>query len=313
MRGYIGIDLGGTKISGILLDASGEKIAEALVPTKAAEGETVVETQLFMLIDQMVESAQREKLDVMGIGVGVPGALDRNKGILVYAANLPFRKYPFVEKLKARYALPIALENDASAAAWAEYKFGGGQGSNTMLFVTVSTGIGAGAVIDGSLYRGSTGSAFELGHITIKKDGLACSCGNQGCAELYASGSALARIAEEKIAAGEISLLKEQKITAETIFAAAARGDHLAAASIEQVLEDLGTCVSVGAALLDPDCIVIGGGMAKAGEQVWLAVEAAIKKKCLPTVAAHVKVVPAVLKSEAGVYGAAALFMKNDK
>jgi glucokinase len=308
---YIGIDLGGTKISGILLDASGEKIAEALVPTKAAKGEAVVETQLFMLIDQMVETAQREKVDVIGIGVGVPGALVRNSGILLYAANLPFHKYPFVEKLRARYALPIALENDASAAAWAEYKFGSGQGSNTMLFVTVSTGIGAGAVINGSLYTGSTGSAFELGHITIKKDGLACSCGNQGCAELYASGSALARIVEAKIASGEVSLLKEQKITAEAVFSAAALGDRLAEDSIEQALEDLGTCVSVAAALLDPDRIVIGGGMAQAGEQVWLAVEAAIKKKCLPTVAEHVKVVPSALKNEAGVYGAAALFMKK--
>jgi Transcriptional regulator/sugar kinase len=311
MKGYIGVDLGGTKISGILLDASGEKLAAALVPTKAEAGRDTVEKQLFLLIDQIIEKAQEKKMDVIGIGVGVPGAVEQATGVLVYAANLPLRKYPFVEILKARYALPIILENDAAAAAWAEYKFGSGQGSNTMLFVTASTGIGAGAVINGALYTGSTGSAFELGHITIKKDGLACGCGNRGCAELYASGSALARIAKEKIACGEMTALKGQKITAEAVFMAAAAGDRLSEAIVKQALEDLGTCVSVAAALLDPDIIVIGGGMSQAGDRVWRVVEAALKEKCLPTVAEHVKVVPSALKSEAGVYGAAALFMKK--
>lgn len=311
MIGYIGVDLGGTKISGILLNALGKKIADALVPTKAAEGAAVVEKQLFLLIDQIVDAARQEKIDVIGIGVGVPGVIERTGGILVYAANLPFRKYPFIDRLKARYALPIALENDAAAAAWAEYKFGSGQGSNTMLFVTASTGIGAGAVINGALYTGSTGSAFELGHITIQKDGIVCGCGNRGCAELYASGSAVARIAEEKIASGEMTVLKGQKITAEAVFMAAEAGDRLSAYIVKQALEDLGTCVSVAAALLDPDSIVIGGGMAQAGERVWRVVEDVLKEKCLPTVAEHVKVVPSALKSEAGVYGAAALFMKK--
>ena len=311
MDGYIGIDLGGTKISGVLIDQENHRRDSAVWPTKAGEGEAAVCGQLFGLISRLLEAAKSAAVAVLGIGIGVPGAVDSEAGRVVYAANLPLRDFPLVEILQDKYKLPIFMENDANAAALAEYQFGAGRGSCNMLFVTVSTGIGAGAVLNGQLYRGSTGNALELGHITIAKDGRPCGCGNCGCAELYASGSAIAQIALAAIRAGEVTALQENTVTAERVFAAAAAGDALAAGIVKQALRDLGACLSVAAGLFDPDVIILGGGVAQAGELLFTEVERVLQQRCLPPVAAHVKVLPAAFKSEAGVYGAAALAMKG--
>ena len=170
-----------------------------------------------------------------------------------------------------------------------------------MLFVTISTGIGAGAIINGRLFAGSSGNALELGHITIEQDGLPCSCGNHGCAELYASGSAIAKAAEYMFFA------LGHDITAEKVFQAAAAGNSKAYFIIRDAMNSLGACLSVAAELFDPELIVVGGGLTKAGPQVIDAIKTGIQTRCAKPIAEHLQIKPAQLGDDAGVYGAALL------
>ena len=309
MKSYIGIDLGGTKIGGILLDKQKKVLASTVVPTNAELGEQEVCLQIFSVVDAMVEQAALWETELDGIGIGVPGAINKEQGMLLYAANLPLQNFPITALLQEKYQLRVVLENDANAAALAEYRFGAGIDSWNMIFVTVSTGIGAGAVLGGRLYRGATGNALELGHITIDKDGPLCDCGNRGCAELYASGCAIVRNAGAEIKRGALTRLKEEGLTARAVFEASAAGDVLARKIVKQSLRDLGAAVSVAAGLFDPDCIVIGGGLAQSGGMLFTEVKMAVKARCLPPVGRNIKIVPAALQEKAGVYGAAALVM----
>ena len=309
MQQYIGLDIGGTKISGLLLDETGVPGKFVQLPSLAKQGEGQVCQQIFRIIEELL-AALPEGSRAAGIGAGVPGAVDRETGEIVYAANLPFEKFPLKKMLEEKYQLPVCLENDANAAAWGEYCFGAGCGVQNMIYVTASTGIGAGAVLNGQLFRGSTGNAFELGHITIDRNGEICGCGNQGCAESYGSGSAIAQMAQA--ADKENSLLRGlQNPEAVQVFAAADAGDSLAAAIIKKAIGDLGACISVAATLLDPDVIVLGGGLAYGNDRVFSLVKKEIERRCLPPVARHVQLLPAKLSQQAGLYGAAALLKGN--
>lgn len=311
---YIGIDLGGTKISGILTDADGVEKAKKIVPTDAHEGETAVLNRIISLIEALLEEAGVTAGEVEGIGIGSPGAMDIEKGILIQTANLPFTDFNIVSPLKEKFGIKTYLDNDANVAALAEYTFGAGQGSSNMIFITVSTGIGGGAVLNGKFYRGSTCNALEVGHISVKKDGLPCKCGNIGCTELYASGSAIGKAGQEAVAAGrETSLSTCAKVTAYEVFQAAKAGDRVAAEILDQALDYLGVCVANTAAIFDPDVIVIGGGVAQAGDIVFERVRKVVAARCLKPVAAHTKILPAELGADAGVIGAVALAIMESK
>lgn len=309
MQYAIGLDIGGTKISGLLLHAEGTAKKVMQLPSLAKQGEKAVCQQIFRVLDEVL-SCVLPGDQILGIGVGVPGAVERAEGEIIFAANLPFQKFPLKKLLEEKYQLPVCLENDANAAAWGEYCFGAGCGTKNMVYVTASTGIGAGAVLNGQLFRGSTGNAFELGHITIERNGESCGCGNQGCAELYASGSAIAKMAQAADKENS-SLWGTQNLEAEQVFVAAAAGDRVAACMINKAIKDLGACISVAVTLLDPDVIVLGGGLSGGGKQVFSLVEEEIKRRCLPPVARHVQLRPSRLKNEAGLYGAAALLKEK--
>lgn len=311
---YIGIDLGGTKISGILANEDGAQEAKRIVPTEAHEGETAVLNRLMDLIASLIQDAGLSAEAIGGIGIGAPGAMDVEKGILIQTANLPFTNFNIVAPIKEKFGIPTHLDNDANVAALAEYKFGVGKGSRNMIFITVSTGIGGGAVLDGRFYRGSTGSALEVGHISVEKDGPLCKCGNRGCTELYASGSAIGRAAQEAVAAGKDTLLGTyEKQTAYEVFQAAKAGDQVAEAILDEALGYLGVCVANTAAIFDPDVIVLGGGVAQAGDIVFERVRTIVQERCLKPVAAHTKILPAALGADAGVVGAVALAIMESK
>lgn len=307
---YIGIDLGGTKINGILTDADGSELSKKIVPTNGHEGKEAVMGRILDLIGGLIEDAGLTAEQVAAIGIGSPGAMDIEKGILIQTTNLPFTDFNIVTPIKDKFGITTHLDNDANVAALAEYRFGAGKGSTNMIFITVSTGIGGGAVLNGRFYRGSTCNALEVGHFSVEKDGIPCGCGNIGCAELYASGTAIGKAGQAAVDAGaETTLSRYEKVTSFEVFEAAKAGDKVANGILDKALGYLGLCVATTATVFDPDVVVIGGGVAQAGDIVFDRVRQVVASRCLKPVVAHTKILPAELGADAGVVGAVALAM----
>lgn len=225
----IGIDLGGTKISGALADLEGNVVTQYTIPTNAHEGEDKVLNRIFEVIDKVLNESGKITDEIKAIGIGSPGPLDAKKGIIITTPNLPFKNFKLVDPIKEKYCVPAYLDNDANVAAIGEYVFGAGKGTENMVFVTVSTGIGGGAVLNGKAYRGNTSNALEVGHMTLVKDGPKCNCGNYGCAEALASGTAIGKRGKEAALQEKFTTLKNyDNITAYEVFKEAANGDEVA-------------------------------------------------------------------------------------
>jgi len=301
MTNYIGIDIGGTNMKGLILNDKRATLSNVCIPSCSKEGSEKVCKQMFSLIEQLLAHSGLSPQEIIRIGIGIPGHWDKEKKVLCHCSNLPLENIPFVESIEKYYGVPVITTNDANAATWGEYILGAGQGSTNMLFVTISTGIGAGAIINHKLFTGSSGNALELGHITIEQHGRLCSCGNHGCAELYASGAAIAKAAEYM----RFSL--DNNITAENVFQAAAAGNSKACFIIRDAMYSLGACLSVAAELFDPDIIVVGGGLAKAGPQVLNAIKKGVRERCAKPIANNTQIKLSKLGDNAGVYGAALL------
>lgn len=310
----IGIDLGGTKISGAIANLKGDIISKYIIPTNAHEGEKVVLKRITIVIEKVMEESKIDKDKILAIGIGSPGPLDAKKGVILTTPNIPFKNFNIVKPLKDRFNIPVYLDNDANAAAIGEYIFGAGQGTNNMVFITVSTGIGGGAILNGKIYRGNTCNALEIGHMTIEKDGPKCNCGNYGCAEALASGTAIGRTAREAVEKGEnTSLSSYEKITAYEVFKEAEKGDAVAQKVLDRALNYLGICVANIVISFDPEMIVIGGGVSKGGDIVFQKVREVVNKRCFKAMSESTKIVPAALGTDAGVIGAVALAIMESR
>jgi glucokinase len=308
----VGVDLGGTKIYTALVDLEGSIIKEVTVKTEANKGENVVLEKLLKTIDDVLEGTDIN--EVKAIGIGSPGPLDVEKGLIVYTPNLPFKNFNIVQPIKDRYKLDTYLDNDANVATLSEFMFGAGKGSKNMVFITVSTGIGGGAIINGSLFRGSTSNALEVGHTTVMKGGPRCGCGNTGCAEAVASGTAIMKRAKEALESKvETSLNSYDQVTAKEVFLEAEKGDKVSKDILNDALSYLGITVANLANTFDPDKIVIGGGVSEAGRIVFDKIEEEMERRCLKTIYNHCNVEKAVLGNQAGVLGAAALAILESK
>src|SRR3990172_9471023 len=214
MRGrpnlYAALDLGGTKVRALVADSEGHVYGEDIRPSRTEEGLDAVVSRLAESLQVALEQAGAELTDLKGVGVASPGAVDVKRGVVPSAPQLPgWHEVPLAEIMSRRLGLDVCLENDATAAALGEHTFGGGRGVRHMVYLTVSTGIGGGIIIDGKLYRGASGAAGELGHITIDSSGPPCGCGARGHLESLASGTAIARRGEELVAKGESQVLAE--------------------------------------------------------------------------------------------------------
>ncbi|AKA70369.1 ROK family protein [Clostridium scatologenes] len=310
----IGIDLGGTKISGAIADLKGDIVSKYIIPTNSNEGEKVVLDRITIVIEKVIEESKIDKNQILAVGIGSPGPLDAKKGIILTTPNLPFKNFNIVEPLKNKFNIPVYLDNDANAAAIGEYVFGAGQGTNNMVFITVSTGIGGGAILNGKIYRGNTCNALEIGHTTIEKDGPKCNCGNYGCAEALASGTAIGRSAKEAVERGEkTSLSSYEKITAYEVFKEAEKGDAVAQKVLDKALNYLGICVANIIASFDPEMVIIGGGVSKGGNIVFQKVKEVVDKRCFKAMSESTKIVPAALGTDAGVIGAVALAIMENR
>lgn len=302
----VGVDLGGTKIYTALVDLEGNIVNEKVVETLAEEGQEAVSERILDTIANVIAGVDNEL--IKAIGVGSPGPLDAKKGIIFEPSNLPFKNYEIVKTIKDRFNLPTYLDNDANVATLAEFMFGAGKGTESMVYITVSTGIGGGAIINGKLYRGHTANALEVGHMTVSKEGPRCGCGNVGCAESFASGTAIGKRAKEAVASKVVTSLKKyDNVTAKEVFMEAAEGDAEAKRILDNALYYLGITVGNVMSHLDPEKVVMGGGVINGGDVVIETVKKVVGERCLNVFAENCSIEKAKLGGQAGVLGAAAL------
>lgn len=302
MGNVIGIDLGGTKTAVGLVDENGDVISREIFSTKDPDA-TVKE--MIKSIDSMIAKMGR----IRGIGVGSPGPIDSKKGMVVCPPNLPlWRDIPLADILKDRYRVDVFLNNDANVAALGEWLFGAGKGADNFIYITVSTGIGGGAILNGRFYEGENANALEVGHATIDYRGPRCGCGNYGCFEVMASGTALARFAKEAVAEGKNSVLAGyENIKAEDVFDAAKKGDALAVKLVDEEALYLGIGLTNVINSFNPGLIAIGGGVSKAWDMYSEMMTQVIKERALPTNYEAVRIVRAKLGEDIGIIGAASL------
>ncbi|GAA0737466.1 ROK family protein [Clostridium oceanicum] len=302
----IGVDLGGTKIYTALVDLEGNIIKENTIKTEAHKGDIEVLNKIMKTIDSVLENVNLD--EVKAIGIGSPGPLDVKKGIIVSSSNLPFENFNLVKPIKDKYKLPTFLDNDANAATLAEFMFGSGKGTENMIFITASTGIGAGAILNGKIYRGNTSNALELGHTIVMKDGPRCGCGNNGCAESLGSGTAIMKKAIEACKSNVLTSLKEyDEVTAKEVFQEAAKGDKVSKEILRFCLSYLGITVANAINIFDPEMVVIGGGVTNGGKIVFDIIEDEVENICLKAISDNCSIKKAKLEGKAGVLGAAAL------
>lgn len=315
MNNYvIGIDLGGTKIHGALADDKGNVISSKIVPTEASEGSEAVLNRIIGVINDVLENGNKKIDQVKCIGIGSPGPLDSKNGIIIDSSNLPFNNFNLVGPIKEKFNVPIYLDNDANVATIGEFMFGAGKGTKNMVYVTVSTGVGGGAIINGELFRGNTSNALEIGHTTILPEGPQCNCGNHGCLEALASGTAIGKRALEAVESGlDTSLSKYEKVTSYEVFVEAKNGDDVSRDILHRSLTYLGIGIANVVNTFDPEMIVIGGGVSKGGKIVFDKVKEVVKERALKSMVETCEIVPAGLGADAGVIGAVALAILESK
>lgn len=309
-----GVDLGGTKINTGLIDNEGKILKNIRVPTLAEEGPEAVIKRIENSIYGVLDEAGLRVSDISGIGIGSPGPLDAERGVVICPPNLPgWDNIPLVKILSEKFDVLIKLNNDANAAALGEHLFGAGRGIDNFVYVTVSTGIGGGAIIDGKLYNGENSNAAEIGHHTIDFRGPKCNCGNYGCFEAYASGTALSRFAREAIEAGRKSIIENMAnkgaVKAEHVFEAAKMDDALAKELIENEAFYLGIGIANIMAFYNPKRIAIGGGVSSQWEMLYDGMMKTIYERALKPNAEICEVVKAELGENVGLLGAAALVL----
>ena len=269
----IGVDIGGTKVAAGVVDPKGSVLATARRLTPAEDWQAVRQTVAEAVLE-LVPQARSRGLEPVAVGIGAAGLVDAGRSRVVFAPHLALQGEPIAGAVSLDVGMPVVIENDANAAAWAEYRFGAGQRQARLVCVTLGTGIGGGMVNDGEVQRGQWGMAGEFGHMVFVPDGHPCECGNRGCLEQYASGNVLGRRARELAAAGapEVVPLLERAggdpaaLLGPLITVAAQDGDQLAIELFGQVGHWLGIGLANIAAALDPGMFVIGGGVSDAGE-----------------------------------------------
>jgi glucokinase len=305
----VGVDIGGTKIALAAATYDGRVLAQDVVPTHPAEGVDSVIERLARGIGNVVAEVGY-KVKVAGVGVACPGPVDAARGIAMHAVNLAWHNVPLRDKLRAKLALnaPIVLANDINSAALGEMIFGAARGVRDFAFIVIGTGLGGAAVIDGRIVNGVSGSAMEIGHVSLDRAGRLCNCGTHGCAEMYVSGKGLMAAAMEYMPHYPDSPLSSDNgsLTTGAILAAARAGDSLAARIMSEAAEALGIVMAWSATVVNPALIVIGGGLAQAaGDLLWDAALASFHERVLPSIREPLTVVRSQLETPA--LGAAAL------
>ena len=308
-RYVFGADVGGTTVKIGLLTETGEKVDFWEIPTRTEDHGVNIIPDIAKSIREKMKEKNIEDTQVIGAGVGVPGAVNAD-GLCHQAVNLGWEKVNVVNELHSTLKLPVKAGNDANVAALGEAWKGGGQGYPNMCLVTLGTGVGGGIIIEGKILTGAKGSGGEIGHIHLVDDEPeTCGCGNHGCFEMYASATGAVRLAKRLLAStDEPSVLREKDFECRDIFDAAKAGDSLAKKAAEQYGYYLGKGIAAVASVVNPEIIVLGGGVSKAGDILFDLLKPSFEKYVFPG-CKDVKFALAKLGNDAGVYGAAKLLM----
>jgi glucokinase len=317
----LAVDIGGTKIMTALFSAEGKMLDKDVCPTLADEGVKPVIERLGSAIESLLNRNNLKASRLGGIGIACAGGIDSGRGVVVTPSpNMTgWSDIPLAEIIQKRFKVGTFVVNDASAAALGEHRSGAGRGANSLVLLTLGTGIGGGIIANGELYLGATGAAAEMGHMTIDDDGPKCGCGNTGCLEMLASGRAVERDAVKRISRGEKSSLSEmaggktENITAEMVGKAARNGDPLALGVLNQAAYYLGIGMVNVVNIFSPEMIVLGGGMAELGDLFIGPGKKMVADRAFPISSRIVRIVTAQLGNEAGVYGAAAFALDQSK
>ena len=303
------IDLGGTKIYTVLADVQGKILAFTREETKSTEGPEAIIKQMASTVRTVFTKTGHNPSRLSSVGVCAAGFFDWQNKVLIHSPNLPgWDMIPMEQNLEEQLGVPVIAENDANAQALGEARLGAGRGIKDQIFITVSTGIGAGLIVNGSIYRGSKGFAGEVGHMVVKPNGPVCGCGRRGCLETVASGTAIARAANTAVLDGKATslwatLVRDGKLAAPHVFQAAQLGDIIAKEILDEAIYYLGIGLVNLVNLLNPEMVIIGGGVAEAGEVFLDPLRGMIAHNAIPPSAAVVTLKKAELGVEAGVSG----------
>lgn len=309
----IGVDLGGTNMRVAVVDRKGNILFKHQEATHASNGRAKVVARLIELVREVISRHRSAGLGIAGVGVGVPGVISSERGMVVRSPNFPdWNDFGFRAELETALSLPVFIDNDANAAALGEQWLGAGRGIKSMILITLGTGVGGGIVLDGKIWRGADGMAGEIGHITIIPEGRQCSCGNTGCLEMYASARGIVQSYLEGLDRASIqSDDRRRAFTSEDIYLAARGGDVLA----KNVMEGMGRCLGIGIASLinifNPEMIVIGGGVKDAWSLFIEPLTSEVMRRAFEVPARRAAVLPAGLGGDAGIVGAAAVAMQS--
>ena len=317
MRFALGIDIGGTNlVAGAVAEDGSALLGLRTEPTRAEEGADAVVQRLLGMVRATIAQLHFEQPDaeILGVGVGAPGPLDRTRGIVLLTPNLGWVNLPLRDIIHEGLGIPAALDNDANCATLGEWWCGAAKGHRNVVGMTIGTGIGGGLIFDGQLYHGSSDAAGEIGHTTIDSTGRRCKCGNYGCVEAYASGPAIAERAREALDDGEESALlvlaggDPANITAQTVYEAAKQNDPVALEVVRETARILGTAISTLINIINPDIVVVAGGVTQAGDALFEPLRSEVRRRAFKTAVDACEIVPGMLPISAGVVGAVATF-----
>jgi glucokinase len=319
----IGVDLGGTNIvvGAMTMDGS-QHLSVRSIPTQSSLGDEGVANRIVTLVEQVINETIKEtgiaRSDFIGVGVGAPGPLDRERGIVLVAPNLGWLNFPLRDRVHDRLGLPTTLDNDANCATFGEWWQGAARGSRNVVGLTIGTGIGGGLILNGALYHGASDMAGEVGHTTIDLNGRHCKCGNYGCLEAYASGPAIATRAREVMVREEGESVipsmvngRFEDITAQIVYDAAKAGDAVASEIVRDTARYLGAGIANLLNIFNPDTVVIAGGVTAAGDALFVPLASELRRRAFGPAVRAAKIVPGSLPGTAGVVGAVASFKQQ--
>lgn len=310
----VGVDIGGTNlVVGLLPLAGGEPVALRVRATEPRRGGAAIVADVVRMARDAIREAGVDAGSILGVGVGSPGAVDRASGVVTQSPNLEWEDFPLRDRVQELADWPVFLENDANCATFGEWWLGAGRGSTSLFGVTVGTGIGGAYILDGRLVHGVTDGAGEVGHTTVNFGGRRCACGNYGCLEAYASGPNIAALAREGIRAGTESSLVElvegdlDRISAATVYEAVVSGDPFASRVLSEAAQLLGVGIANVINLLNPEVVVVMGGVTRAGDHLFAPLRAEVRRRAFRVAANACRIVPAEMQETAGVVGAAGI------
>lgn len=310
MKEYrIGVDIGGTNIAAAIVSQEGKILYKKSNPTNADKGPQESINVIISTIKELMANTDLA-FSVRGIGIGVPGVCDIKNGIVEFAPNLFWNNVNIVEIMEKEFSLPTYIDNDANAAAKGEAWCGAGRGKKNIVCITLGTGVGSGLILNGEIFHGAKNGAGELGHITVIEDGPKCNCGNTGCLEALVAAPAILKAGKKAISQGKETLLAEidlEKLTTKDVFDGAKKGDEVSLEIVMNVANNLGLALANVVNILNPEQIIIGGGVAAAGDILFNPLKEIIEKRALKGLFDDLEIVEAQLGNDAGIVGAAAL------